>query len=78
MTKQHKIPATLKTALNVSYIPEQMTLFKSMIFDALLSNPTKMQCIKEEISLGKYQIQSHDIAQRFLEYTPIIHGTELA
>ncbi len=55
-----------------------MNQLKSLIFDTSIAEQMKIQMIKEELSTGRYQINSHHIADKLLEFAPVLEEMEMA
>lgn len=51
---------------------------KAIIFDTAEANQAKIEFIKEELSAGRYQINTAHIASKLLEYAPVSEAAELA
>jgi anti-sigma28 factor (negative regulator of flagellin synthesis) len=56
----------------------QVATLKAIIFDTLESNLAKIKLIQEEIASGRYQINSHHIAEKLLEHAFSREPLELA
>lgn len=74
MTK--KINEQTKLAHHLELI--EMIKLHAMIFDAPESEHAKIQLIKEALSTGTYQVNSHHIADKLLEFAPIAEEIEMA
>ena len=59
-------------------IAKQMAALKAIIFNTPETNHIKIQFIKEELSTGRYQIHSHHIAAKLLEFAPSMEEAEIA
>ena len=57
--------------------PSDMIKLKTIIFDTPEAEHVKIQMIKEEISTGRYQINSHHIADKLMEFIPINEEVEI-
>ena len=56
----------------------EMTKLKAIIFDTPEAELAKIQMIKDEIAAGRYQINSNHIANKLLEFVPIVEEVEMA
>ena len=55
----------------------EIAKLKAIIFDTPEAEHVKIQMIKEEISTGRYQINSHHIADKLMEFIPINEEVEI-
>ena len=51
---------------------------KAILFDTPESEQAKIQLIKEELSTGRYQMNSHHIAEKLVEFSPLAEEIERA
>lgn len=51
---------------------------KAIIFDTPDAEHAKIQLIKDELLNSRYQINSQHIADKLLEYAPVIEEVEMA
>ncbi len=56
----------------------QLNKLKSLIFDTPIAEHMKIQLIKEELSTGRYQINSNHIADKLLEFAPVLEEMDMA
>lgn len=56
----------------------QVAALKAIIFDTLESNLAKIKLIQDEIASGRYQINSHHIAEKLMEHAFSHEPLELA
>ena len=56
----------------------EMAKLKTIIFDTPEAEHAKLQLIKEEISAGRYHINSNHIAEKLVEYAPVVESLEMA
>ncbi len=74
MNKQHNESTLFTAALELS----EMAKLKAIIFDTPEAEHAKLQLIKEEISVGRYQINSKHIAEKLVEYAPEVESLDMA
>ena len=55
----------------------EIAKLKAIIFDTPEAEHAKIQLIKEEISAGRYQINSCHMADKLLEFVPVIEEVEM-
>ena len=65
-------------SLNLQNTAKQLEELKALIFSTPETNQTKIEFIKEELSSGRYQIHSDNIAAKLTEYTKSTKQTEAA
>jgi negative regulator of flagellin synthesis FlgM len=71
-------PSTLIRNLNFEDTAQQLEALKAHIFNASESNQAKLAFIKEELSAGRYEMNSERIALKLLEHTLATEELELA
>ena len=67
-TLEHETHSNFIDSLHFNDIAKQIGALKSLIYNAPDTNLSKIQVMKEEIAAGRYQINSHHIAAKLLEY----------
>lgn len=78
MSKKNDIQNSFIDDINFNDTAKQVAELKAMIFDTPETNQTKIEFIKEELSVGRYQIHSDHIVAKLMEYTELIEEIEIA
>ncbi len=60
-----------------SDISNVMNDLKDKLFHMPLTDETKIQFIKEELSNGRYQVQSHSLAAKLIEHLHLTQQPEV-
>lgn len=63
--------------LNFTDSAKQLEALKALIFSAPEDNQKKIEFLKEEISAGRYEINSQRIAAKFIEYNRCLEPGEV-
>jgi anti-sigma28 factor (negative regulator of flagellin synthesis) len=53
-------------------ISSSMKALTDMLFHAPLTDETKIQFLKEELSAGRYHVQSHSLAEKLMEHVHLV------
>ena len=77
MTKKLNESTIVSNTLSFSDVATQMAELKAIIFNTPESEHAKLQLIKDELLSGRYQINSKHVADKLLEYAPVIEEVEL-
>ena len=72
------INQAVNQSLDTHTIACSIAALKAIIFDMPAANQAKIEFIKEELSAGRYQINTTHIASKLLEYAPVREETEMA
>jgi anti-sigma28 factor (negative regulator of flagellin synthesis) len=62
---------------NVAEIKTIFSSLKDMLFKTPMTDEAKIQFLKDELSQGRYEIQSHTLAEKLLEHLNPIQNPEL-
>lgn len=57
--------------------PSDLIKLKAIVFDTPEAEKIKIQMIKDELSTGRYQINSQYIADKLMEFSPIVEEVEM-
>ena len=63
----------IKQSVDVTESINPLTALTNMLFHAPLTDETKIQFLKEELSAGRYQVKSQSLADKLIEH---IHSLE--
>ena len=55
----------------------ELIKLQTVLFDTPEAEQAKIQMIKEELLLGRYRINSYQIANKLLEFSPIMEEVEM-
>lgn len=77
---QHSDTSSLSTQYSPDFsdISHQMETLKKSLFNTPLTNEAKLELLKEELSSGRYEIQSQSVANKLLEHATSIEQLEPA
>ncbi len=67
-----------KQSEDVTEAINPITALTNMIFHVPLTDDTKIQFLKEELSAGRYQIRSQSLAEKFIEHVHSLQQLETA
>jgi len=66
-------------SIDVAETTNPITTFTNMLFQIPLTNETKIQFLKEELSAGRYEVRSQSLAEKLMEHTyPLEELEEMA
>lgn len=57
---------------------DPITALTNMLFHVPLTDDTKIQFLKEELSAGRYEIKSHSLAEKLIEHVHPLQQLETA
>lgn len=70
---------SIKQPKDVAETTNPLTALTNMLFHIPLANETKIQFLKEELSAGRYEVQSHSLAAKLMEHAyPLEELEEMA
>ncbi len=67
-----------KQSEDVTKTTDPITALTNMLFHIPLTDDTKIQFLKEELSAGRYQVQSQSLAEKLIEHVHPFEQLETA